>query len=167
MSDPAKTLSDRLIRNVHEVPLERFVRGSAYASDRVRITEGTAARKLAAAYDVVPAGMRVCPYHLHYAQEEMFIILDGSGTLRVAGEMLPVKAGDVICIPPGPEYPHQLINTSAQDLKYISIGTTDDPEICVYPDSGKFMAEANLGGAAPFEAIERIGDGVDYWSGEI
>lgn len=166
MSDTATSLSAKLIRNVHEVPLERFVRGSQYLSDRARITEGTAARKLAASYDVVPAGMRVCPYHLHYAQEEMFVILEGSGTLRVAGEMLPVKAGDVICIPPGPEYPHQLINTSSQPLKYLSIGTTDDPEICVYPDSGKFMAEANLAGAEPFEAIQRVDGGVDYWSGE-
>ncbi|MBX9400878.1 cupin domain-containing protein [Lysobacter sp. BMK333-48F3] len=166
MSDPEKTLSERLIRNVQEVPLERFERGSKYLSDRVRITDGTVARKLAATYDVVPAGMRACPYHLHYAQEEMFIILEGTGTLRVAGEMLPVKAGDVICIPPGPEYPHQLINTSSEALKYLSIGTTDDPEICVYPDSGKFMAEANLGGTAPFEAIDRIDGGVDYWSGE-
>ena len=37
----------------------------------------------------------------------MFIILEGSGTLRVAGEMLPIRQGDVIFIPPGPEYPHQ------------------------------------------------------------
>ena len=34
----------------------------------------------------------------------MFIILEGRGTLRVAGEMLVIKAGDMIFIPAGPEY---------------------------------------------------------------
>ncbi|QQP94991.1 cupin domain-containing protein [Lysobacter enzymogenes] len=166
MSDTASALSAALIRNVHESPLKHFVRGPLYESERVRITEGTAARKLAAAFDVVPPGKRVCPYHLHYAQEEMFIVIEGSGTLRVAGELLPIKAGDVVCIPPGPEYPHQIINTSPGVLKYLSIATTDDPEICVYPDSGKFMAEANLGGEQAFEFIGRNGEGVDYWDGE-
>jgi uncharacterized cupin superfamily protein len=51
---------------------------------------------------VLPPGKRGCPYHLHHVQEEMFIVLEGQGTLRVAGEMLPVKAGDVVVIPPGP-----------------------------------------------------------------
>lgn len=166
MSDAANALSAALIRNLHESPLKPFVRGALYQSDRVRITEGTAARKLAAVFEVVPAGKRVCPYHLHYAQEEMFIVIEGSGTLRVAGELLPIKAGDVVCIPPGPEYPHQIINTSSEVLKYLSIGTTDDPEICVYPDSEKFMAEANLGGEEPFEFIGRGGSAVDYWDGE-
>ncbi|MFD2454135.1 cupin domain-containing protein [Ideonella paludis] len=30
----------------------------------------------------------------------MFVILQGQGHLRVAGELLPVTAGDVITIPP-------------------------------------------------------------------
>ena len=70
----------------------------------------------------------------------MFVILEGSGTLRVAGEMLALRAGDVIFIPPGPEYPHQILNTSDAPLKYLSVSTQESPEICEYPDSGKFMA---------------------------
>jgi mannose-6-phosphate isomerase class I len=30
---------------------------------------------------------------------EMFVVLEGSGTLRVAGELLPLKKGDVVFIP--------------------------------------------------------------------
>jgi uncharacterized cupin superfamily protein len=55
----------------------------------------------------------------HYAHEEMFVVLEGEGSLRVAGEMLPVRAGDVVFIPPGAESPHQFINTSAAPLKYL------------------------------------------------
>ena len=33
---------------------------------------------------------------------------------------LPLRAGDVVFIPPGPEYPHQILNTSDAPLKYLS-----------------------------------------------
>lgn len=94
-------------------------------------------------------------------------MLEGSGTLRVAGERLPIKAGDVIFIPAGPEYPHQIINTSDAPIKYLSISTMEQPEICVYPDSNKFMAESGVGGERPFEAIRKVGEGdLDYWQDE-
>ena len=35
--------------------------------------------------DQLEPGNRGCPYHLHHAQEELFIVLEGQGTLRVAG----------------------------------------------------------------------------------
>jgi uncharacterized cupin superfamily protein len=64
-----------------------------------------------------------------------FVILEGEVTLRVAGENVPVRAGDVIFIPPGPQYPHQFVNTSAAPMKYLSISTQERPEICEYPAS--------------------------------
>src|SRR5512138_57934 len=99
MSERAQALAQQLIRNVHEVPLERFVREPLYEGKGARLARGTAAKKLGASYDELAPGKRGCPYHLHHAQEEMFIVLEGSGTLRVAGEMLAIKAGDVIFIP--------------------------------------------------------------------
>ena len=118
-------------------------------------------------YDSRPgARRRLAPTLLHHAQEEMFVILEGEGTRRGAGEMLPVKPGDIVVIPPGPEYPHQLINTSSGLLKYLAIGTTDEPEICEYPDSGKCLAEVGVATDHPFGVIGRTGDRVDYWEGE-
>jgi uncharacterized cupin superfamily protein len=146
--------------------LERFTREPLYDSRGVRLARGTAARKLGASFDILAPGKRGCPYHLHRAQEEMFIVLEGSGTLRVAGEMLPLRAGDVVFIPPGPEYPHQIINTSAAPLKYLSISTQEQPEICEYPDSGKYLAEAGRGEAGAFDVIDRRGANLDYWDGE-
>ncbi|MFC7335482.1 cupin domain-containing protein [Rhodocista pekingensis] len=163
-ADPS--LRDRLIRNLDDIPKAHRMRGTQVESLWARLAEGTAARKLGATVDIVPPGKLSCPYHLHHAQEEMFVILAGSGTLRVAGEMIPLKAGDVIFIPPGAEYPHQILNTSDAPLKYLSVSTQEDPEICEYPDSGKFMAEAGLATQHPFEAIHRHGTGVDYWDGE-
>jgi uncharacterized cupin superfamily protein len=96
----------------------------------------------------------------------MFIILEGTGTLRVAGEMLPLRSGDVVFIPPGPEYPHQIINTSDAPLKYLSVSTRETPEICEYPDSDKYLAWAPVEGEKGFDAIQRKSESLDYWDGE-
>jgi len=166
MSNRAAELAATLIRNFNEVPLTRFLREPHYDAQGSRLARGTAAQKLGASFDILEPGKRGCPYHLHHAQEEMFIILQGHATLRVAGEMLPVKAGDVIFIPPGPEYPHQLINTSDAPLKYLSISTMEAPEICEYPDSGKFLAEGSPKSSTPFEVLHRRDASLHYWDGE-
>jgi uncharacterized cupin superfamily protein len=166
MNPDAQRLAEQLIRNWHDVPRQREQRPPLYDSEGARLGAGTAARKLGASFDTVAPGMRSCPYHCHHAQEEMFVILAGSGTLRVAGEMLPLKAGDVVFIPPGPEYPHQIINTSDAPLEYLSISTKDFPEIVEYPDSDKFLASMSANGARVFGAIRRRGGDLDYWDGE-
>jgi len=166
MSDRATDLAARLIRNFNDVPLEHQQRAPLYDTQTARLARGTAARKLGASVDTLAPGKSGCPYHLHHAQEEMFIVIDGHGTLRVAGEMLPLRAGDVVFIPAGPEYPHQIINTSDAPLKFVSISTKETPEICEYPDSGKYLAEGSLESATPFEVIDRRGASLDYWDGE-
>ena len=162
----ARELSTALVRNIDELALSRLLRDPHYDSRGASLAQGTVARKLGASFDILAPGKRGCPYHLHHAQEEMFVILQGNGTLRVAGERLPLKAGDVVFIPPGPDYPHQIINTSDEALHYLSISTKEAPEICEYPDSGKFLAQGRRDASTPFEVIDRRGPGLDYWDGE-
>jgi uncharacterized cupin superfamily protein len=159
--DPAADLRQKLVRNVGEVALERFERAPLYDTRTGALSNGTAATKLGAGFDILEPGKVACPYHYHLAQEEMFVILEGEGTLRVAGQRVPVHAGDVVFIPPGPEYPHHLINTGSVPMKYLSISTQEKPEICCYPDSNKFGAFAK-----DHRMMQRQGEAVDYWEGE-
>lgn len=161
MNDKAEQLRAKLIRNFNEAPLVREAREPLYDTQCARLAAGTAAVQLGLAVDILAPGKRGCPYHLHHAQEEMFILLEGRGTLRVAGELLSVRAGDVVFIPAGPEYPHQFINDSEAPLKYLSLSTRNKPEVCEYPDSGKFLAMAD-----GFDAMQRQADTLDYWDGE-
>ena len=161
MSDRTAELRRTLVRNLDEVQLERQQREPLYDTMCGSLSEGTAARKLGAGVDVLAPGRRSCPYHLHHAQEEMFVILEGHGTLRVAGELVPVRAGDVVFVPPGPEYPHQFINTSDAPMRYLSISTQERPELCEYPDSGKVA-----GYVRGLRIIQRPGEALDYWDSE-
>lgn len=154
-------LRQALIRNFHEAPRERFVRAPRYDSESASLSKGTAAKQLGASFDIVAPGQQSCPYHYHHAEEEMFIILQGEGTLRVAGEMVPIKAGDTIFIPAGPEYPHHIINTSNAPLHYLSVSTKAAVEVCGYPDSGK------LGSYAPgLRLLHHPEAALDYWENE-
>jgi uncharacterized cupin superfamily protein len=157
----ADQLRAKLIRNVNDGPRERLERAPLYDTETAGLSDGTAATKLGAGFDILQPGKIACPYHYHLAQEEMFVILEGEGTLRVAGERVPVKAGDVIFIPPGPEYPHHLINTGTAPMKYLSISTQERPELCYYPDSDKLGAFAK-----DHRVMQRRGQAVDYWEGE-
>jgi uncharacterized cupin superfamily protein len=161
MPPSAEELAARLIRNFDGAALQPQQRAPLYDTLCAGLSDGTAAAKLGAAVDIVAPGKRSCPYHYHLVQEEMFIVLEGTGHLRVAGQMLPVRTGDVIFIPPGPEYQHQLVNSSDAALKYLSISTQEHPEICVYPDSGKTGAFAK-----GHRLMQREADKLDYWDGE-
>lgn len=166
MNERARELRDRLIRNFDDIAKERELRAPLYDTMCARLGRGTAARGLGMSIDIVAPGMRGCPYHLHHAQEEAFVILEGRGSLRVAGEMLELKAGDVAFLPPGPEFPHQIVNTSDAPLKYLSISTMARPEIVEYPDSGKYLASAGPLGPPQFARMSALGEDLEYWEGE-
>ena len=119
----------------------------------------------------VPPGKRAFPLHNHMVNEEMFFVLEGNGELRIGDATHPVRAGDIIACPPGgPETAHQLINTGDVELKYLAVSTALSPEVCQYPDSGKFAVSVYGGSGKPgdwrFRHVGRDADTRDYWEGE-
>jgi len=143
-----------------ELPAERF--GGRFAP----LGQVLGARKLGYNVTVLPPGKRGFPFHSHRANEEMFFILEGTGELRLGQEVHPVRPGDVIACPPGgPETAHQIVNTGTTELKYLAVSTQLHPDVCHYPDSGKFGV---LDGFGPdgFRFIGRPDSQLDYWDGE-
>jgi uncharacterized cupin superfamily protein len=59
---------------------------------------------------------------------------------------------------------HQIVNSSDQELRYLAVSTQQSPEICEYPDSGKYAARVD--GPDGFNAIGFSGKSTDYWDGE-
>lgn len=154
---------DSRVLNIEELKLEHLKEGDRFETNSVRIGPLVGAKDLGYSYDVVPPGKRSCPFHSHRAEEEMFFILRGNGTLRFGGESRKIRAGDVICCPSGgPETAHQIINDSEAELVYLSVSTMMPVEICEYPDSKKIGA---FGGG--LRHMTRANDNVDYWAGEL
>jgi uncharacterized cupin superfamily protein len=148
--------------NLDELELERGAHGDAFEWRSTRIGKLLGASRLGYSYDVVPPGKRACPFHSHRANEEMFFIVSGTGTLRYGDQARRIRAGDVICCPTGgPETAHQIVNDSDAELRFLSISTMIYPEVCEYPDSGKVMAYDRAWGH-----VTRASGNVDYWEGE-
>jgi uncharacterized cupin superfamily protein len=151
--------------NVDELELEHGSNGDRFEWRSTRIGPKLGAKDLGYSYDVIPPGKRGCPFHSHRAEEEMFFIVSGKGTLRYGAETRPVRAGDFICCPVGgPETAHQIVNTSDADLAYISVSTMMPAEVCEYPDSRKIGAFGS--GAVRVRHMTQVDQAIDYWKDE-
>jgi uncharacterized cupin superfamily protein len=160
------------IVNIADLEMRETRKGSRYQSRAGRIGGVIGMKDLGAQYMEVPAGKTAYPRHSHRNNEEVFLIVEGSGVYRRGDESWPVGAGDVIAAPAGDaSTAHQLTNNSSTTLRYFAISTRRDPDICEYPDSGKFMVASNIpaGGGmanAEFRLRGRERPLLDYWDGE-
>ena len=141
-------------------------RGS-FSEKYAGVSDKIGAQKLEYSVTVLQPGKKVCPFHNHRVAEEMFLILEGAGTLRFGNDEYPLKVHDIIACPPGGrDVAHQIINTSDAELRYLCLGTSEESDICEYPDSDKMMAYAGGDGDSGFKHIARMEQAVDYFDGE-
>ena len=158
------------IINLENLEFEEFGKGDKFNAARAPVSTRIGAEKLGYAVIRLKPGKRAWPYHSHYVIEEFFYVISGEGTLRHADEEYPIRAGDFICSPADPEQPHQIVNTSDEDLTYIALSTNDHTDIFLYPDSGKYGAyhskSRNPRDPGSFIVFARRDTAVDYWDGE-
>jgi uncharacterized cupin superfamily protein len=84
----------------------------------------------------LPAGTGGAPLHCHALEEELFFVLDGSGTLRLGDDEHELRAGDVVARPPGTGVAHSL-SGGADGLTYLGYGTREPGDSVYYPTAGK------------------------------
>lgn len=105
----------------------------------------------------VAPGKEGAPFHCHSAEEEIFVILAGGGTLYLSEEEHPVRPGHVLGRPPGTGIAHSF-RAGDGGMTYLAYGTRDTNDIAYYPRSNK----VNFRGIKLIGRIERL----DYWDGE-
>lgn len=138
-----------------------------YTSKRALFSASIGARQLGYNLTVLPPGKAQCPFHVHHAEEEMFLILDGEGELRFGAERYPIRRHDIVACPVGgPEVAHQIINTGTAPLRYLALSTVAKVEICEYPDSGKIGIFSSRGDMGRLRKMFRAESDVDYYDRE-
>ena len=116
----------------------------------------------------LPEGEEGAPPHLHSADEEIFVVLDGAGTLElwpspqraragVAYEEKPLRAGDVVSRPASSGIAHGF-RAGEGGMTFLAYGTRNANDVCYYPRSNKIYFRG-LG------LIARLDD-LDYDDGE-
>ncbi len=166
MSENAKP-----VVNVDDLDLNDFGHGEKFGAKLGQIGALIGAEAMGCMLIVVEPGKAAFPFHVHHANEEMFVILEGSGEYRFGEAVHDIRAGDVLAAPAGgPDVAHQITNTGSSTMKYLGLSTKIGPEVPEYPDSGKFGVMSRFDRSKPdsggIRFIGRLASGLDYWDGE-
>ena len=87
----------------------------------------------------LPPGALNFPYHAHSAQWEFYLVQSGSATVRSRDGETSITAGDSFIFPPGE--PHQIINSSTEDLLLLVIADHPRADVIHYPDTGHWCVK--------------------------
>ena len=156
---------DPRVVHIKDVEPQHLSKGRHFDSQFRRLSAATGGVKLGCSMYEVKPGKRAFPFHAHYGIEEAIFILAGEGTLRLGETEMVVRGGTYAAFPPGADAAHQIINTGTTVLRYLCLSSGADPEVVIYPDSGKIMAMA--GGWPPeVRMVAKQGESLDYWDGE-
>ena len=152
--------------NINTIEKMAVGNGKKFAAKVGRFSALLGMKKLGLGLVELEPGKRAWPYHEHYGMEELFIILEGMGTIRYADAEYPIAEGDVIFTPTGEGTAHQIINTSSEKLVYLAFSSENSPELCFYPDSRKYGAyvQTSEGKSTTFLAHED--SAINYFDGE-
>jgi uncharacterized cupin superfamily protein len=118
-------------------------------------------------FGYLAAGHAGAPPHCHSAEEEVFVVLEGSGTIELwpaparaddhERTQHALRAGDVAWRPPATGIAH-LVRASDQGMSFLVYGTREPGDVCYYPRSNKIFWR----GAGLISRLEPL----DYDDGE-
>jgi len=144
--------------------------GENYAFRGKSFTKPSGARELGCGLFVQKPGKRAFPQHYHLAIEEAVYVLKGEGVVVCNDREVPIRAGDYVSFPAGAEYAHQIWNNSDADLEYLCLSTMKDPDVAIYPKTGKVGIFAGFShGRDPKDMTYckfLYPQECDYWDGE-
>jgi uncharacterized cupin superfamily protein len=142
--------------NVDSVEGIPFGRG-AVESVRRDLGRAAGSRATGLKHVTVAPSKRATPLHCHSLEEEIFVVLDGEGSIVLGDEEHPVRAGHVIARPPGTGVSHQF-RAVDRGLEFLAYGTRNPADMCYYPRSNKIAFR----GLGVIGRLERL----NYWDGE-
>lgn len=156
-------LSPRPANIVNVADVESFERIMTTIGRRIRLLgEAVGSQRTGLRHCEVLPGMLNMPPHCHSTEEEIFVVLDGSGHLLLwedgGVEEHTVRTGSVVARLPGTGVAHAF-RGGESGMTLLMYGTRESGEVCYYPRSGKVYF-IGLG------LITRVGERLDYWDGE-
>lgn len=154
---PPPTPRPSRIVNADEVSLERGEDRPPFGESWRELGARSGSVRAGLNIDVVWPNRQNVPLHCHSAEEELFVVLDGEGTLLLGDSELPVRRGHVIARPPGTRVAHAF-RAGDGELTLLTYGTREPNDICYYPRSNKIFFR----GVGLITRLERL----DYFDGE-
>ena len=151
--------------NINEPDFDELREHDGFLARRARISRQAGAERLGLSLWELGPGQAAYPYHFHYAEEEMLVVLDGRPSLRTPAGWRVLEEGEVVSFPRGEQGGHQLLNATAATVRFLGFSTSGEPDVVSYPDSGKLGAYERLPDGGGLRSMFRVADEVDYYDG--
>jgi uncharacterized cupin superfamily protein len=135
--------------NVYEPDFDAEQDKPPFTWRRARLGRQAGAEQLGASLFELPPGASSFPLHVHYANEEMLVVLAGALTLRTIDGERELAAGEVVACPAGRRGAHRLDNRGDEPARFLVVSTMNAPEVNAYPDSGKIWVRDYVPGTQP------------------
>lgn len=152
--------------NIHRPVFEEGERPEGFKSKRARIGYELGTELVGCSLFEVPPGQAAYPYHFHYADEELLIVLSGEPNLRTPEGTRTLERGEVVHFPLGEEGAHQIFNSTEEPATFLAVSSHGRPDIVVYPDGDKIGIGERLPEGGGLRAFFRRADAVGYFEGE-
>ena len=85
----------------------------------VYLTDALGTEEVRATVRRLPPG-RAMPYHHHDRQEELYVLLEGAGSMIIDGERVDATPPTVVRVPP--ETPRQVLNDTEDEHVWLIVG---------------------------------------------
>src|SRR4051794_10883338 len=121
---------------------------------RARLGRQAGAEALGGSLFELPPGASSFPLHVHYANEEMLVVLAGRPTLRTIEGERGLAPGGLVAGPGAPRGAHGIDTRGDEPVRFLVVSTMNSPEVNEYPDSGKLWVRDYAPGAPPSDAHE-------------
>lgn len=152
--------------NIDEPLFDEPRETEGFLARRARLSRQAGSERLGLSLWEVQPGQAAYPYHFHYTEEELVVVLEGRPSLRGPDGWRELAPGDVVAFPRGERGGHQLVNRGAERVRFLSFSTSGEPDVVSYPDSGKLGVFERLPEGGGLRAMFRERDEVDYYDGE-
>jgi uncharacterized cupin superfamily protein len=137
-----------------------------FRCQRARLSRQAGSERLGLSLWEVPPGEAAYPYHHHLGEEELVVVLNGRPSLRTPEGWRELAEGEVVAFPRGEHGAHQLVNRTQEAVRFLAFSPSGEPDIVIYPDSGKVGAFERLQQGGGLFAMFGADDTVDYYEGE-
>lgn len=152
--------------SIEEPHFDELREHEGFLAKRARVSRQAGSERLGLSLWELGPGQAAYPYHFHYTEEELLVVLSGTPSLRTPKGWRELASGEVVAFLRGEEGAHQIFNKTDETVRFLSFSTSGEPDVVMYLDSEKLGMFERLPAGGGLRKQFRVADEVDYYEGE-